>query len=402
MDKQLYIRTFGKFRFFVDGEAVEESFCRSQKAQEIFRYLLAFKGRKISKDTLCDMFWPGMEFSKARQNLSSTLYFIRNGLDNFVSEKGFGKKVVRSSTQMCWLEFPPNVHCDADEFRQFIHLADGESDPTQKTGYLILAEKLYLGDFFVEDQYEDWATSLREEFREMMVNSLIELVEVLYREGRYSESTHYLSKALDIDNLNESAIYLKMLLLQAQNRPLEALKVYDEYVQTLKKEFDFSPSNKLKRLRKSVASRENEVRNVLTLNVDQAKGAQFAEIDLFQKMVRFELKKRKSNAFLVDIRINTDEPLVRWIVEKLLNSISKNLRSGDVCTYQEGHFFILLPEMKEMYLPVILDRLMNISLFKELFGETHVQLQTRSFSIAHERVEPIAFPEKWEPTAAHE
>ena len=103
MGNRVFIQTFGKFAIKNGSESVQIPFKRSQKAQEITRFLIAYRNRKISKDFLCEEFWPGMDFYSAKHNLSTTMYLIRKGFDKVVEEKDFGKKMFKTSSQMCWL-----------------------------------------------------------------------------------------------------------------------------------------------------------------------------------------------------------------------------------------------------------------------------------------------------------
>ena len=77
-----------------------------------------------------------MDFYSAKHNLSTTMYLIRKGFDKVVEEKDFGKKMFKTSSQMCWLEIPENVILDVDYFKQLQKKAEpakAVKSPSEKT-----------------------------------------------------------------------------------------------------------------------------------------------------------------------------------------------------------------------------------------------------------------------------
>jgi len=349
----LLIKAFGKFQVEMNGFLVFEEFCRSEKAKELFRYLLLFKNMKISKEKLLDVFWPGMTLEKAYQNLNSTIYFIRNAFDR-ASEKGFGKSILRSSNQMLWLELPKDYYYDVEEFERFVDLAIHENSNRERIKYCKEALSVYKGDLFTEDTYSEWSISFREEYRELMINTLILLIEALYKEENFDECMYYIIKVLEIDKLNESAIYYKMLALSSKSLHNQALRTYKEYEELLYKEMGISPSSNLRELFYKITrqSDNNKIEHNLTIDIPN-----LLNIDDFKQILNLELKKRRKNSSLIEFQISNNSLIIK---EKFLNHLISNLRESDLISIDGKKIYVLLVELNDLKkAPKILKRLVR-------------------------------------------
>ncbi|MDI3472153.1 MAG: hypothetical protein PWQ20_331 [Thermotogaceae bacterium] len=330
---KIEINAFGKFQVKINDIDVFDNFCRSEKAKEVFRYLLLFKDTKISKEKLLDMFWPGMPLEKAYQNLNSTVYLIRNTFDK-VLKKGIGKSIVKSSNQMLWIVLPEDCYYDVEEFKKYIDLAIHEHDEQKRIDYCKKAIDIYKGDMFIEDEYSEWSASFREEYRELLINTLILLVETLYKLKKFDECMYYILKILEIDKYNESAAYYKLSVLISKGLYNQALKFYDEFVTLLKTELEISPPANLKLLYHKIKTQiesenssksESEIPNVL--NAEE-----------FKKILKIESKKRKTDSSLIEILI--ENGLITR--EKILDELLSKLRGSDIISMIGNRIYVLL------------------------------------------------------------
>ncbi|PNS01380.1 hypothetical protein X927_00810 [Petrotoga mexicana DSM 14811] len=74
----LKVYMLGDFKIFLDDKPIEN--LKSRKAREILKYLILNRGQKVLVFDLYDLFWPGFDDESARQNLNTTLYYIRKNL----------------------------------------------------------------------------------------------------------------------------------------------------------------------------------------------------------------------------------------------------------------------------------------------------------------------------------
>jgi len=170
-----YIKTFSQFVFIKDGEKTEKDFPGAKKSLDIFKYLLTNFGRKVQKKELCDIFWPEMNEEKAKQNLSSNLYYLRKGLDKIFEKESFGKFFIRSNSHVCWLNKPSDIGFDFEIFEENINNAERQTNREIKKRDLLDALEIYTGDYLPFCNY-NWAKRKRKEYREKVVRIILELI----------------------------------------------------------------------------------------------------------------------------------------------------------------------------------------------------------------------------------
>lgn len=388
MQNEIKITTFGKFQVLHGKTDVLENYCKSQKACEIFRYLLAFYGRKIEKENLSELFWPGMGCKRARQNLSSTIYFVRNAFDTVVVE-GFGKKILPSSSQMCWFELTGNTYYDVAELKNEIALANQSQSKPEKITHLMNAEAIYKGDFMCEDSYNDWVKPLRSEFREIAINTLTQLIRLLYEERDYNESMFYTIRLLDIDPYNENAIYNKVKLLQLQGRPTEAIRVYEEYEEILKRKFNIKPGRNLEELLESIKFQSDSPVNDFTEstgksqfgNIPIPKGSILVDMNTFLVMAKHESLKRNPQAFVVCYKIDSGNSTSYESVRNLTFSFLSILRKGDIVTNTRDNIYILLAEVPDNAEDQIVSRFIVDKKIQELLEKLQIKISYEIYSL---------------------
>ena len=385
MGNQIFIQTFGKFAIKNGQHTVQIPFKRSQKAQEITRFFITYRNRKISKDFLCDEFWPGMDFYSAKHNLSTTLYLIRKGFDKVAEEKGFGKKMFRSSSQMCWFELPENVVLDVDYFKQLQKKASLTAKRDEKIALYREMEAIYKGDFLPEQPYSDWAIAIREECKEMAVEHLCELIKLLIEEKDYKLAKYYQGKAIKIDPFNEGCVLLKMTILKEEERYIEALKIFDSFEKNLKEEFGFTPSPTLESFKKKILLLQEacEKKNHFSQKIHDER---YVNSQVFKKFLNFELSQRECNSALLEIQMNIEWGNVPWLFDKVFNCIICTLRKGDIITHDDKNFYILLKNIKKTHLDLVIERITSHSLIKDLFCDDNSFIKHKTYPL-HEYAE---------------
>ena len=388
MQREITITTFGKFQVLYGKTDILEGYCKSQKACEIFRYLLAFYGRKVEKETLSELFWPGMGCKRARQNLSSTIYFVRNAFDTVVGDD-FGKKILPCSSQMCWFELTNNIYYDVAELKNEVMLANQSKDIAEKISNLMNAEATYKGDFMSEDSYNDWVKPLRSEFREIAINTLTQLTRLLYEERSYNESMFYTIRLLEIDPYNENAVYNKVQLLQLQGRPAEAVRIYEDYAERLRRKFNIKPGHELEDLLQSIKEqsggtsngRNLAAKNESVLQSSGQKGSLFVDMNTFLLMAKHESLKRKSESFVVSFRADCGKPLAYESIRNLTFGFLSILRKSDIVASTQNNIYILLTEIPTSAQELIDKRFIANKKIQELLKEFQLDLKYEIYSL---------------------
>src|SRR6056297_600242 len=178
-ENSITIRTFGGLSFFKNDEDLTKDFHGSRKALEIFKYIITYYDQKVSKSRICEVFWSGMEEGKAKQNLSSNLYYLRRGLDELFNAEGFGKHLIRANNKLCWVNLPAGVSLDLIDFTDYYEQVN-DMDANDQNAREKLLEKiieLYKGDFLA-DEKAFWMDSRRAAIKNIAINSIHELIKI--------------------------------------------------------------------------------------------------------------------------------------------------------------------------------------------------------------------------------
>ena len=95
--------------------------------------------------------------------------------------------------------------------------------------FLADAAARYLGEFFADDPYADWAAGLRELAKHTFVDTCFELARLADGADEYSEAIRYWLRILDVDPYDEDAHLGLIRSLRAQRRHGEARRAYRHY-----------------------------------------------------------------------------------------------------------------------------------------------------------------------------
>lgn len=106
--KRIFIRTFGNFELFVDGETVHFS---RKPAKEILAYLVDRKGSAVTRRELCDVILQDAAFTRKSQDYLSKI--VRE-LEKSLEEVN-AKDILRSDRSE-YAVIPANFDCDAYDY----------------------------------------------------------------------------------------------------------------------------------------------------------------------------------------------------------------------------------------------------------------------------------------------
>ncbi|MFO7881157.1 MAG: BTAD domain-containing putative transcriptional regulator [Kosmotogaceae bacterium] len=383
------VTTLGNYSVYSDklNTDILSSYCKSEKGCELFRYLLVNYEKKINKDLILELFWPGMDNKSARQNLSSTLYFIRHAFDRALGN-GIGKKICKATNQSCWLSFDENFYYDVVEFRKEINLANKALKNDEKIEHLIKASTIYSGDFMIEDTYNEWVIPVREELRELVVTSLVELIELLYQNKKMNESMFYTVRLLQIDPYNENAINNKIRILESQGRLTEAKKTFSKYSSYLeRKMYDHSFQKMNKAINEQMEKNEKEMNKQSNFyhderfSQDNKKGALFMDFNVFMELSKFESLQREPRGAILSFKIDGFEKIDEENRKKLIKALGSTLRRGDVISYQHNKVYILLIKSGNAFTRTVQKRVIEQESFTNLVKNFGMNLMSEVYNL---------------------
>jgi DNA-binding SARP family transcriptional activator len=235
----LAIHCLGLFRVYRNDQVITP--WHSLKGQSILKYLVTQHGTPVPKDILMDLFWPDADPESARRNLHQAIYSLRQTLrrgEPDFQPIQFEHECYRFNPELAlWL--------DVEEFTQ--HAQSGRQLEVAKrwaeaASAYQRAEELYQGDFLEGDLYEDWASLLREQYRNSYLDLADRLSDYYRQQGNLAAAIELCQKILARDNCHERAHRRLMQCYQSQGQLPHAVRQYQLCAKLLKQELDVSPS----------------------------------------------------------------------------------------------------------------------------------------------------------------
>jgi len=344
-----YIKTFSQFLFVTDSEKSETDFPGAKKSLDIFKYLLTNYDRKVLKKELCETFWPDMSEEKAKQNLSSNLYYLRKGLDEVFEKESFGKYFIRSNSQVCWINKPFDIGFDFVIFEELIkEIIQKPNEQGQKRN-MFEALNIYKGDFLPFCDYK-WALRKRKQYRDKAVDLIIRLIET-DDDGSKEAIEAYYKRGFEINPLDERLVMSRLKYLRDNHNSIEVLKLYREFKARLEEEYSICVPPMIEEFMSEMIKKNNieRVPNFLKNHTN------FSDIAQFKEIISFELKRRDPKALLLSVGFS-DGFEEKLDLKRFSEELFKMIRQGDRVTYLQSVLFILFSETGKMNLPVLIER----------------------------------------------
>ncbi|MEO8955818.1 MAG: BTAD domain-containing putative transcriptional regulator [Ktedonobacteraceae bacterium] len=207
-------------------------------AAVLLKVLLCRVNRRATKDELIEAIWPDNGLENAGHALDSAASVLRRHVLRthagesllYTIRGGGGETTFRlAGQQRLWVDADALLTLAARAMR-----AEGQGqDPFP---FLEEAHALASGDFLADDLYCDWAQGRRRTINGARHRVLYKLVDLYLKENRTSQAEELLFTFLEQDPTNEDALCRLMVLLAEQERPQEALQLYQYAAYALQEE----------------------------------------------------------------------------------------------------------------------------------------------------------------------
>lgn len=225
----------------------------SRSIQALLAYLLLQPGL-VQRDVLMDVFWVDAPPDRARSNLTTALWRLRQLLES--GNVRPGAYLITGNTGEVGFNWESDHWLDAAVFEKSISpllrkplSTLSEEDMRQIEGVLVL----YQGDL-LEGVYEDWALRQRERFRSLYLNCLTRLMHYYAAHKEFERSIFYGSEILRCDSLREDIHRdLMRIYLESGQRTL-AMRQYVQCRDLLSRELDALPLEETQALYQQIAA----------------------------------------------------------------------------------------------------------------------------------------------------
>lgn len=239
MTERLAIYSLGTLRVEYQAESLQDRL--SKKAVALLIYL-AYTRRAQYREQLAEMFWANQPQNNAFGSLRVVLTQLRRELDPFLDTNR--QMVELIETENIWLDaYAINEAIDHAEQRlqraPFLEPADAD--------LLADALSLYKGDFLAgfhipnADMFDIWAAQEREALLRRVTEGIQYLISSYDKHGLFSQGIPWATRFVQLDNLNEEAYRLLMLMLARSGERRAAQEQYALCQKILDEELGVEP-----------------------------------------------------------------------------------------------------------------------------------------------------------------
>ncbi|SNY65884.1 ATP-binding protein [Paractinoplanes atraurantiacus] len=220
MPGELRIRLFGGFHAEAGGEPVVQ--WHRSAALSLVKLLAVTPGHRLHRERAVDVLWPSVP-----SRLNKALHFARRAL-------GGDHLLLRGD--MLSLHGSP-LWVDVDAFEE-----------AARQGDIQKALGLYAGELLPENRFDAWASTRRDQMRDVVAPLLLSWADGLRARGDRRGAVAALEQLVDIDPLREEA-YERLLALEERHR---ALRWYARIESLLREELGVGPGDALRRAHRAL------------------------------------------------------------------------------------------------------------------------------------------------------
>ncbi|OZB90858.1 response regulator [Paenibacillus sp. XY044] len=222
---------------FRSADGKPQSFSwRTLKAPELFAYLIYYRNKTVSKQTLIDLLWPDFNLKRATTQLHTAIYQIRKtikmcGIDLHIKFQDEGYR----------LEFG-NVTLDIEEWEQCLRSAPLVA-PENLSEHIVIMDK-YPGDFLGEHGY-GWAEPEQERTRLLWFDHAKQIAECCVRLGQHAEAIGLYQEMIRKMPYREEGYDGLMKLYAAISQLAGVRRLYEQMTSVFLEDYDMTPSKEI-------------------------------------------------------------------------------------------------------------------------------------------------------------
>jgi two-component system, LytTR family, response regulator len=206
---------------------------RTNKAQELFLFLLQHTGQHTRKGALIDLLWPDLEPDRAYSQLYTAIYHVRKGIEPF---KDY---LQLSNASDGYILKTQGVELDTKQWEGCI--ASGlpvSSESIEKYEAMML---LYKGDYLQDYDYW-WVESERQRFRALWLKAALQIASWYAASDCLDQALEKYEEIVQRFPQSEEAHFAIMKLHAAQNQHVSIHRQYKKLTTILLNELHVLPS----------------------------------------------------------------------------------------------------------------------------------------------------------------
>lgn len=357
MAEKLQIQMFGGLTLQAGDNRITDRDNRSRKVWHLLAYLISRRGHPVAPGVLIETLWGDDPDSDHPENaLKVTLHRARQLLDHLWP--GAGKELIcRTAGGYRW-NADVEMTLDADHFEAGCLQEHPSEDAFLAAALETLA--LYRGEYLAGLSVHTWVIPIATHYHNLYISTVLKTAPLLLNRNRLEEAAILCRNALPAEPYQEELHRLLMTTLMRQDRPKEAVAVYDDLSRKLLHDFGITPDAKTRELYRqashTVGDQIMPMDTVLDhlLEQDPAAGALLCSFEAFRVLCHAEARAmirsgKATHVALFSITGEGDKHLTRRSLETAMEQVGQqiqtSLRRGDAyCKCSASQYVIMLPQ----------------------------------------------------------
>lgn len=358
----LKITTFGNFDVKRGEELLNQLKRKSSKRWKLLSYLITYRERNVSREDLITKL--DLNNNNDPQGaLSALVYRLRKLLESDQNRREY----IKTSGSAYTFNLNSNYWLDAEELEKVLELAKEKaaSDFESSYHYFKKALNLYKGDYLEEFNSQEWVWTVRNKYKELMIETLLELDQQFQQENEYSKLMQLYNKIQQRISFDERILKNSIEVLINSGSLNQAKQKYSQ-LRSLYAENDLILPASVKRLERKLDDQQpTSSKEIFADQIEEdPDGAYicedrsvFSDIYKLEKR-RMERDKRPRCVSHIRLKSECGREKLKSYSEKLLGLLSDQLRAGDlICHWRVKHFNILLMNINKKEAEKVIKRI---------------------------------------------
>lgn len=357
MAEKLQIRMFGGLSLRAGENCITDRDSRSRKVWHLLAYLITRRSRPVSPGELIETLWGDEPASDNPENaLKVTLHRARQLLDKLWP--GAGKTLICKVAGGYQWNNDLDMTLDTTLFEEACCREYPGEEEFLAGALETLA--LYRGEFLAGLSVHTWVIPIATHYHNLYITILMQVVPLLLDRKRLAEAEALCRGALPAEPYHEELHRCLMTALLRQEKPKEAVAVYEELSRRLLHDFGITPDARTWELYRqashTVGDRTMPMDTVLDhlLEQDPAAGALLCSFEAFRVLCHAEARAmvrsgQATHVALFSVTGEGDRHLTRRSLETAMENLGQQIRTGlrrgdAFCKCSASQYVIMLPQ----------------------------------------------------------
>jgi two-component system LytT family response regulator len=240
LEPAVVIRCFSSLQVEYKEQTVEQLKWRTTKGQELFAYLVHYRGQSVRKSVLLDTLWPGVDQKKAIALMYTTIYQIRKSL----KRHGIDISIHSLSVEEGYMLDAGRVKLESDEWERSLRMLK-DVNPSELEEHQRVLD-MYRGEYLGDHDYI-WAENERQRLRMLWLQHARQVAEVYSQNGMFNEAVVVYQRIQREDPLLEESFFGLMKLYDLLGQRVAVEEQYQRLVKMLEQELNVGPQEQISR-----------------------------------------------------------------------------------------------------------------------------------------------------------